>query len=357
LAEDPDRQFRRAAARCIVFLRRRTTPPVWVVGAIVLMVVLMFIWLSVYVVLTAGHNDRTAARTASMEHRLDRLELTQERLPVSDRRRNIVALLRRNTLALGVQFEDTSGAQKVIWKGTGFVLFQSPYDGTAAHVLEELETYRFDLKRKGLKPRIIAKTWDGSVRESTQVNYHPSFPKRDERHSAQPTLFFLDLALFAYGPQPNSHNGTSPGLEFCVDVPIVVVGQEVAVAGFPTEVASVGYPESPGGLLAPTVRFGNVERLSGLDTRVSESQDLIQHNLPLVGGFSGAPVVNAKGQLVGITNESSYRLLNAEEIVIGVHGQIASGNTRLLDAADMNFAVNARQLRKWLMSITGEERP
>lgn len=115
---------------------------------------------------------------------------------------------------------------------------------------------------------------------------------------------------------------------------------------------SVACLESPVGRLVPTICFGNVERLSSFDTRLSEPQDLIQHNLPLVGGFSGAPVVNAKGQLVGITNESSYRLLKAEEIVIGKHGQIQRNNARLLDAADMNFAVKADHLKDWLDEIT-----
>ena len=100
-----------------------------------------------------------------------------------------------------------------------------------------------------------------------------------------------------------------------------------------------------------------MERLSSLDTRFTDQKDVIQHNLPLVGGFSGAPIINMQGQLVGITTESSFRVIKADEITSKRIGDIGKGPIRLIDAANINFAIGASHLNDWLGALRIGESP
>ena len=128
--------------------------------------------------------------TNSVAGRLDAIESELARRAIG--RQEIAEQLRRSSVALGVKFHDTSGKVKVVWKGSGFVVSQSPYCGTAAHVLEQMSSLEGKMTQQGLHPCMVAKGCDGGLRVITSYKLHAGFPDKGERDSAAPTTFFLE---------------------------------------------------------------------------------------------------------------------------------------------------------------------
>jgi S1-C subfamily serine protease len=375
-------QLRKWNQRIRTFVREEASPRFWIGTASVLGGLLLLLCLFIGTVATISHQRRVEAQLSAIESDLREVESTLDTVDESqeatnkalntntrsldaislrnrsfegrladleDRRSKCVEVLRNSTLSLGVKFQETSGREKVLWKGTGFVVRNPSCCVTAAHVLEQLNELKEELARKELEPKIIGKTRDGTVFGVINGTYHPQFPNRNDRLSAEPALFFTDIGLFQCDPPLDRLRKNCPlGIELCVEKPMTSVGNEIAVAGFPTEVAAIEYADTVDGNVVPTIKFGTVERLSAFDTRLFHSNDLVQHNIPLVGGFSGGPIINLDGQLVAITTESSYRMLKSDEVVSNNRSRVRKGPIRLLDAADVNFAVCAVHLKKCL---------
>lgn len=270
----------------------------------------------------------------------------------TNRRRAVVELLEENSIALGVRLKDTSGEQKIFWKGTGFPIKDTEWLATAAHVVEQLNQQRSELNQKNLTSDIIAKSSSGPIWVLLEGKTHPDCPTETDRLATPPAQFFSDLGLFPFRADLPER---PLGLPICQAEPLTEVGQVIVASGFPTEVTSVEYHVAVNGEIRPTIRFGCTERVSSLDTRISSPPELIQHNIPLVGGFSGAPIVNMNGEVIGIATASSYRMIGADEILRSEHGLVKrSGNIRLLDAANFSFAVSAELLSRWLQQLSSK---
>ncbi len=180
---------------------------------------------------------------------------------------------------------------------------------------------------------------DNSIRELTELEIYPGLP---ETPNASPGHFDIDLGRFHSTPP-----WSGPGLEPALGVPHA--GQLVITAGFPSEFASeaVTYPEAPSTVnpITPAVRFGRLERVTGLDTKASDRPTLLQHDIALVGGFSGSPLIDETGHLLGVVTWS-------HQVHVGSTSRTQDktftlGTSRLVDAGGFNFAVSASYLESW----------
>ena len=151
-----------------------------------------------------------------------------------------------------------------------------------------------------------------------------------------------DIGLFKV-----EHDGLPNGLLVSERLLNLEIGEVIGSAGFPTAIDTIAMPPSPATEIHPTYRFGRIERTFGELKSEYGKYTLIQHDLPSVGGCSGAPLLDKKGELIGIVTSSSFRFIYAKELSKGglVFGE---GPVRLLDAANVNFATNAIHLRDWL---------
>ena len=293
------------------------------------------------------------ARLRSIEKRFVELEERHEKRidqnnallsSIKYRESRVCATLSDNVVALGVSYQDTSGSTKAIWIGTGFVIQDVEYCATAAHVIEQLEHQESDLTARGLNPTIIAKFSDNSTAKIVNLRKHDLFPSKANRDSS---MHYTDVGLFETDPSPSVE-----GLAICRDHPIVKVGDDVCTAGFPNAVGTIKYPQKVDSKMLPTIRIGRVERITDLQSGFDPSGELIQHNLPLVGGFSGAPIVNMAEEVIGVATVSSFRFIDAKEVPLGKNNVLNFGPTRLLDAANINFAISAIQIVECAGEVT-----
>jgi hypothetical protein len=106
-------------------------------------------------------------------------------------------------------------------------------------------------------------------------------------------------------------------------------GGAVASVGFPIEglAASSVVSEAPSSL-----RFGNISALTDVFMCKAEPKDrlLIQHSVPVTGGVSGSPLIDASGKVIGIVNGgNTATVLKAAD---------ADEKVRIPSAALINFA-------------------
>jgi hypothetical protein len=198
-------------------------------------------------------------------------------------------------------------------------------------VLQELIAETNDLERRGLRPAIVGDFPDGSVRELVHLRLYPGLPDPPNAVSGR---YDIDLGRFQANPP-----WEKPGLEVG---PMPALGEVVLAAGFPVASAAISYPTGPAvpGRLLPTVRVGRVERVSGLDTRAADAPTLIQHDLLLAGGSSGAPLVDRDGRVMGVVTVTSHVQVGGAARVIGQNAP-SDASLRIIDPGGYGFAVSA----------------
>ncbi|MBN1435650.1 MAG: trypsin-like peptidase domain-containing protein [Sedimentisphaerales bacterium] len=117
---------------------------------------------------------------------------------------------------------------------------------------------------------------------------------------APPTA--CDVALM-WVDNPEGLNPPLP-LATADQVQHLTAGEPLALVGYPMENMAMmgGRPLYP----APVTQFGAVTRVTthfNVDLKDSSGRrlgHLIQHSIPLTGGASGSPIINAEGQVVGV---------------------------------------------------------
>jgi len=233
---------------------------------------------------------------------------------------------------LGVRWHDDDNSSRVHWVGTGFLIKERPLGATAGHVINELVRLSNDLQRRDLRPVFVCGTNEGLVVEIGGFRVHPAVLLRtSEDQMPSPD----DLGTFRW-----QGKSRPVGLRLASYDP--VPGDEIVVAGFATAAQTIQYPQSAGSRFTPTLKFGHIERL--IDDIASSRVGLIQHGLPLTGGFSGSPLVNQHGEVVGIVNTSSHVPLPSTYSTLMSPG----ARSRMLDPGGINFAVPAKRLVDWL---------
>lgn len=75
-------------------------------------------------------------------------------------------------------------------------------------------------------------------------------------------------------------------------------------------------------------------------------------DMPIVGGFSGSPVVSLDGSVVGVAVFASYRHLRVSEVDSEMTPR--SRTTRLLDPAHVSFAVSATLVKQMVEGVSLE---
>jgi Trypsin-like peptidase domain len=116
----------------------------------------------------------------------------------------------------------------------------------------------------------------------------------------------------------------------------LVPGAAVASAGFPSEnvKGSATLTKSP-----PTLHFGFISSLTDVFMCRAEpaNQLLIVHSVPVTGGASGSPLIDASGKVIGIVNGGNTN-------VIGNAGE--DGKLRMSNAVQINYAQRVDLLKE-----------
>jgi hypothetical protein len=123
-------------------------------------------------------------------------------------------------------------------------------------------------------------------------------------------------------------------------------GAAVASVGFPIEglAASSVVTDAPSSL-----RFGNISALTNVFMCKAESEDrlLIQHSVPVTGGVSGSPLIDASGKVIGVVNGGNTAT------VLKAAGE--DEKVRIPSAALINFAQRVDLLDDMLSGSADQE--
>ncbi len=241
---------------------------------------------------------------------------------------------------IGIEWQQRDGTEPVNWTGTAFLLAESGRLVTAGHVLANLQSEEAEYKLRGRQPRIVLQLPDGRRTAVKDIRIHAS---RKDGPSNDPSILTMDVGDFTV-----EGIEVIPALKMADVQSLPRVGQAITCAGFPTELESVQYPKLGSAILTPTVKAGFIDRIRGLDARDMAGESILQHNLPLGGGYSGSPLVDESGSLVGMATFSSYVHLTTSPEKPTIPSP--EGTRRVLDPAQINFAVSVAELRKWLSS-------
>lgn len=249
-----------------------------------------------------------------------------------DRLKPPVDLVRQRVVPVGLQWVEDGGKVKFEWIGTAFPVGSSGLFATAGHVVEEVNDQLKSLASQELAGRAVVRLSTSEILPLKRIKIHPKYI---ESHKDQNTPC-VDLAIFEVESEDDI-NGFTLSTN---DAP--QIGDTVIIAGFPTEVDQISYEEFLAEGFIPTVRIGFVERLVGLDNFSSTSEShLIQHSIPMAGGFSGSPVVNVAGEVVGIASFASHLL---------IPNRANDGSQRILNPSQVGFAVSKNLLEDLLPS-------
>jgi hypothetical protein len=253
--------------------------------------------------------------------------------------KELSAIAGSHVIAMGIQWSD-AGSTKFTWIGTGFSMGDGTWCGTAGHVLQELVSEANDFEKRGVRPAIVGYFPDGSTRELVELEIYPGLP---DPPNSLPGHFDIDLGRFRTDP-PWSDKGL-----IVADPSNTYAGEIVTTAGYPSELTSpvVIYPNTPSRALPllPLVKFGRLERLTGLNVADSTQRVLLQHDLALVGGFSGSPLIDQQGALVGVVIWSQQAHLPSLSVTSPT--PLSKGAMRDVDAGGFNFAVSSEYFAHW----------
>jgi S1-C subfamily serine protease len=241
---------------------------------------------------------------------------------------------------VGVAWKDEQGNNGVRWLGTSFATDLDPrWVATAAHLAADLEATVADFAKRDLGPRAFVGCSTSKIigirSVATHPEYHPTSSNEsspDQRKKEVTTdVAWLELEGNWAGRvlQFEHSDGFAPG-------------DELFTVGFPTEVATIGY--STEGPWKPTFKCGRLERITDMDNR-KDGELLLQHNIPTIGGYSGAPLLNSESRVIGVIVEAThYRF---DEPVPGKSVVSRSRPRRMIHPADINFALSAQFLSQW----------
>jgi hypothetical protein len=199
--------------------------------------------------------------------------------------------------------------------GTGFPIGPDVF-GTNAHVAE-----MFNELKDGQKMLVRAPGANGKTYEVVSISLHPGF-SQFKRYLQEDPLYVTtsrnclecrpvelggslayDVALVRVKPGSN----IGPPLEIAsrADLEAIAPGLAVGLAGYPME--SVQGREVMGFGASPNLRTGMVSSVTDMFNMPGESahRHLLAHNIPITGGNSGSPMVNADGKLVALLNSAN----------------------------------------------------
>lgn len=144
-----------------------------------------------------------------------------------------------------------------------------------------------------------------------------------------------DVALMFVAPEHAARLGPPLSIAPDSDLAALEPGNVAGYVGFPIESAALGgvniaEPEAQ-------VQIGRLTALTDFFLVKSDAADrhLLQHNLPVQGGVSGSPVLDGRGQVIGIL--SGGNLIEIDE-----------NGTRVPSGIGVNFAQRADLLRELL---------
>jgi len=125
-------------------------------------------------------------------------------------------------------------------------------------------------------------------------------------------------------------------------------GDTVGYVGFPVEHMALGGVNlmEP----VPQTQVGNITAITDYFNAPAPDGNglLIQHSLPATGGASGAPLINARGEVVGLLSAVNFIVVGGERIPSGVDVNFAQRAT-LLNELESNDLGDVQQVRtaKW----------
>jgi hypothetical protein len=332
----PESQVIRASIVCLVLL------------AAFQLVFVSCVWSS----LSRTAND-SATATKEVERLHSELQTAQRQLAavgqqladIHARSAPPAALLASSVVPIGIRWTATDKTQRFSWKGTAFGVQGSTVLVTAAHVLEQTTNELRDFVKRDLPAEIVVRLRTGEILKVENPRYHREYPaERPNRESP-----VIDVATFtvaadaAIGRLPLSQDAAPE------------IAQEILIGGYPTAVSQIKYATDGEHGFQPTIRVGRIERLIDVsDLAAANPHSLIQCNVPIVGGFSGSPVLNLRGEVIGVATFSSHRLLRVQEIRPAGEPVAVSSTTRILDPAHVSFAVSKQFIEEMLLSNDGD---
>lgn len=121
-----------------------------------------------------------------------------------------------------------------------------------------------------------------------------------------------DVALLKVAPEDEDKLGPPLPLAADTDLRAMQPGDPVGYLGFPMESAALGgvNPDDPEAQL----QIGHLTALTDFFLVKSEPGDrhLLQHSLPVQGGASGSPMLDQRGQVVGVVSGGNLVEINAQ---------------------------------------------
>jgi len=132
-------------------------------------------------------------------------------------------------------------------------------------------------------------------------------------------------------------------------------GEPVGYVGYPME----GMAVEGVNLQRPTpqVQVGRITAIT-TDFNISEKESypgelntLLQHSLPATGGASGSPLINSKGQVVGVLSAVNFAMLGKKRIPTGVGVNFAQRSNLVGEVLDGQTGMHATRSTYWSEEI------
>jgi hypothetical protein len=240
-------------------------------------------------------------------------------------------------------------AQGITPFGTAFVV-EGGVLITSAHVAEQFADMGSDLS-------LVVRAAGTPVRDIKVVKtvMHPHYRRFEDAWRAYGPLAAgaggtsrpivgtggYDIAVLQVAPEDAGK--LAPPLPLAADADLVGLepGDPVGYVGFPIESAALGGvnlddPEAQ-------LQIGRLTALTDFFLVKSDLADrqLLQHSLPVQGGASGSPLLDARGQVIGVVSGGNLVEINAQ-------------GTRVPTGIGVNFAQRADLVREVLAGDAGE---